>query len=342
MNRHFKPTYAALEGDAGRKAHQDYMSRAWSSTDWRQRVLAPATTPPSFRVRSDDITKMMMAMENTSQHKVPGPSPNYRGDPTIASNQSADIPNSKNTSLWVTGLPHQSASYSGLMDLLKGRGKILATYINEAVEEHRTSAATITFFRHTDAANVMQAINDGTLRAPHEDTPTPEYQEPNLIDLGPPEMSTQSLPSQGLGGVQLCARWNRVRVAEWKPFKAHLQLPSRVIRVRGQAKDVESTSLEAFFKKLFYYNLDRVICLGSNEDGWAEYEYRFGSWKNQAEFAVMVLKREKPSITVQYGKDPCETVKCEVHILDKVDLDMNMDIPVLAATEAKAKVKARE
>jgi len=59
--------------------------------------------------------------------------------------------------------------YHILMEMLKGRGKIYAASISPPTSDFGTGAATITFFRHIDAENVMHAINTGTLRAPAED-----------------------------------------------------------------------------------------------------------------------------------------------------------------------------
>jgi hypothetical protein len=55
------------------------------------------------------------------------------------------------------------------MEMLKGRGKIYTVSINPPTSRFETGAATITFFRHIDAENVMHAINTGTLRPPAED-----------------------------------------------------------------------------------------------------------------------------------------------------------------------------
>ncbi|KAI0872080.1 hypothetical protein GGS24DRAFT_503117 [Hypoxylon argillaceum] len=305
MNRGFRPTDAALERNAGREPQRNPVSRAQLSMNWRQPTPA-IVQEDSFQLRS-----------------MPS---NYRGNPTVASNHSAAIPDAENTSLWVTGLPRECSTYSNLLDLLNGRGKILATSI-AAPSDFHGAAATVTFFRHVDAKNTMQAINSGILRAPLDCLPVSEYREPTLIDCE---------PTKKWGGFRrFGAQWNRVRVAEWKFPRAHqagFQPPSRVIRVRGLAEHVRPGSLELYFKTRFCYNLDRIIFRGSYEYGVEEYEYRFASWKNQAEFAVMALTRERPAIKVWYGTDPCEVVDHNLHLLDKDDQDMKIDIPVLEVT----------
>lgn len=163
MNRGFRPTDAALERNAGREPQRNPVSRAQLSMNWRQPTPAIGTTPPRFRARVGDVTDTAVVQEDSFQlRSMPS---NYRGNPTVASNHSAAIPDAENTSLWVTGLPRECSTYSNLLDLLNGRGKILATSI-AAPSDFHGAAATVTFFRHVDAKNTMQAINSGILRAP--------------------------------------------------------------------------------------------------------------------------------------------------------------------------------
>lgn len=289
------------EDDADRQAQRHHTSRVQSSMNWKQPIPAAVTTDGKA-----DIT-------------MTSASPNYRGDPTVTSNQSAVIPDSKNTSLWVTGLPRECASYSDLMDLLKGRGRIFATSINDAPSRFRTAAAAVTFFRHIDAENVMRAMNDGTLRVPLVSQATtrrstrhaggliisapsddqddmlvvPEGEKPALIDVETAETTgrPKSPSNQQSDGVKVHAIWNRVRVAERELRRGHLrehrqyhgppQLPSRVIRVRGLAEYVKPAALEVYFNSRFRYDLDRVIYRGTTKHGLEEYEYRFACWKNQ-------------------------------------------------------------
>jgi RNA recognition motif-containing protein len=240
-----------------------------------------------------------LTKEDLLLRKAAGVSFNYRGDPTVASNQSAVIPDSENTSLFVTGLPRESATYYDLMDLLKGRGKIFAASIAEQNSAFPTAAATITFFRHIDAKNVLKAINDGTLhiRAGSEDSAItvddhdgnrsfPEWRcgSPNapgckegiLITLADEDdTSFSTFRPKSKGRLQAC--WNRVRVAEGPQHRQH----SRVIYVRGSAAAVNPGSLQSFFSSKFRYCMERIIYHGIHSDDSVEYEYRFSCWKNQ-------------------------------------------------------------
>lgn len=229
--------------------------------NWRQPTPAAVPTQPQGDALADGSADITKARKGAFLRTETGPSPNYRGDPTIASNRSAVIPDSKNTSLWVTALPRECASYSDLMDMLKGRGKIFAARINDAPSHFRTAAATVTFFRHVDADNVMRAINNGSLRAPLVSQATArrctrnagsliisaasddqddmlvlpegegptlievESEETTLIDIEPAETTgkSKSPSNQQSDGVRLRAFWNRVRVAEMELRPGHVR-----------------------------------------------------------------------------------------------------------------------
>ncbi|KAI1419027.1 hypothetical protein F5Y12DRAFT_721240 [Xylaria sp. FL1777] len=257
MPRGFEPTRAARAAREKARHGKGHLSK-----DWRQ--PAPAGNPNS----------------PPSQHGI---SPNYRGDPTVISNQSADIPNSMNTSLWVTRIPHECTCYD-LMETLRGRGKILQSGITRDSSLYRDAAARITFFRHEDAENVKRAFNNGSLR--------------------------MHLPQAGKGGkgFKLRACWNRVRVPEWKLEKrpGNACLPSRVVRVYGSEENVAPGAMQKYFSSVFCFELDRMIPLGTDVDGRVGYEYRFASWQNQADFAFMAVARDKPMIKIEWGEDPCE------------------------------------
>lgn len=73
-----------------------------------------------------------------------GVSKNYLGDLSVPENYSANIPESQNYSLWLMGLP--DVTYSALLRSIRGLGKVYATWINHASEQHRTAAAKIVLF----------------------------------------------------------------------------------------------------------------------------------------------------------------------------------------------------
>ncbi|KAI0914826.1 hypothetical protein F4823DRAFT_571751 [Ustulina deusta] len=300
--KYFEPTRAVREQNGCGQAQQNHTTEDHSNGILGQLVWAKTPMPPQSL---DGITAegKEMTKEDPLLRKGMCSSPNYRGDPTVLSNQSANIPHSKNTSLWITRLPHKS-TYSDLMETLRGRGKILATSITNN-SEFKTAAATITFFRHGDAYNVMRDMNNGNLRlqvyrAANGDGAQQPVSSAAAPGDGQGDLSasdSESVKTTGTGmskqdeqssGIKLRARWNRVRVAEtklknnkWGRYPGGRLLPSRVLLIRGPKDIVAPTPLQAFFNRLFRYDLDRIIPLGTDKDGKAEYEYRFGSWKNQ-------------------------------------------------------------
>ncbi|CAJ2506213.1 Uu.00g003430.m01.CDS01 [Anthostomella pinea] len=74
---------------------------------------------------------------------------NYRGDLSLARNQSADIPDSNNCRLWITGLP-PGCIVRQLLGAIRETGPIYATNISppviDASHAIHTSTASLTFF----------------------------------------------------------------------------------------------------------------------------------------------------------------------------------------------------
>ncbi len=81
-----------------------------------------------------------------------GFSPNYRGDPDVARNQSAAIPADANCSLFLVGLAPDLTTHE-LLAGIRGVGRVYATHINPPVPErgHVFSAAKLVFFERKGA-----------------------------------------------------------------------------------------------------------------------------------------------------------------------------------------------
>ena len=81
-----------------------------------------------------------------------GFSPNYRGDPDVARNQSAAIPAEANCSLFLVGLAPDLTTRE-LLAGIRGVGRVYATHINPPVPErgHVCSAAKVVFFERGGA-----------------------------------------------------------------------------------------------------------------------------------------------------------------------------------------------
>jgi hypothetical protein len=95
--------------------------------------------------------------------------------------------------------------------------------------------------------------------------------------------------------------WNRVRSAEEDPNGRR----SRVLLISGPRHLVEPRAMCAYLDTKMVYQLDDIIHLGTSRDGnRILLEYRFGSFRCQAEAARMALMREYRDLGVmcEYGE----------------------------------------
>ncbi|KAI2467307.1 hypothetical protein F4781DRAFT_444384 [Annulohypoxylon bovei var. microspora] len=196
---------------------------------------------------------------------------NYRGDCNLSVNTGVDVPESKNTNLWITGLPG-SITIRELLAAITHTGRVRSTVINEPTQTITTAAASISFFRRRDAEALYRQIQQGRI----------------LFDKKFPTV-----------------QWNRNRVGEGEaPPHA-----SRVLYIAGDPEVVNRRRLEEFFASKFVYELDCVINHGTVEGFGgpiSRLEYRFGSWRSQASSARLALMLElKGFLLVDYGEDPC-------------------------------------
>ncbi|KAI1372300.1 hypothetical protein F4677DRAFT_449618 [Hypoxylon crocopeplum] len=196
---------------------------------------------------------------------------NYRGDPSLPANRGSAVPEEKNTSLWITGLPG-STSYQILLTAIRKTGRVRSTVINGPDESHATAAASVSFFRRKDAEALYNAAEQCQF------------------------MVNDSFPK---------VQWNRNRVEEDTEYTYQ----SRVILIAGDPEIVKPGYLNWFFSTKFIFNLDCVINHGTIEGFGgpiARLEYRFGSFRSQAEFARMALSMElRGFLLAEYGEDPC-------------------------------------
>ncbi|KAJ9143125.1 hypothetical protein NKR23_g6707 [Pleurostoma richardsiae] len=204
-----------------------------------------------------------------------GFSPKYRGDTSLLRNRSADIPESHNCSLFVMGLPPDTTIHA-LLSQIRNVGRIYATHINrpEPDRGHFTCAAKIIFFER-EAAQRFYA----------------RCQERGF-----------ALPGSGGGGGQgPRVVWNRIRTAQQDGPKHK----SRVLIIAGDRRFVNTAALTAYFRTKLDFQIDEVLTL-ADMGGRAVVEFRFGSYRCQAEAAKMALAREySETVKVYYGEDPC-------------------------------------
>ncbi|KAI1082416.1 hypothetical protein F5B20DRAFT_569096 [Whalleya microplaca] len=216
-----------------------------------------------------------------------GASPNYRGNPWLEANQSANIPEELNTSIWVTNLP-PSCTHRQLLGAIKGCGKVYATVINppresrsplNQIPRHTTSASKLVFFDRAGAENLFAQAASGTFT---------------------------------VGGYVPRVRPNRIKS---KPRVPGPQC--RVLHIEGPSAIVDERFLTAFFQTKFTFEMEAVVTLATHGT-LTRQEWRFGSFRCQAESARQAIAREKEranmterervawgQVNVYFGVDPC-------------------------------------
>jgi hypothetical protein len=84
-----------------------------------------------------------------------GISPNYLGNPALASNQSAHIADDENCSLWVQGLPPNVSTHE-LPGAIRDVGRVWQSHIVRPTGGHATAAAKLTFFTPAAARTLLE------------------------------------------------------------------------------------------------------------------------------------------------------------------------------------------
>ncbi|KAJ4387092.1 hypothetical protein N0V93_007679 [Gnomoniopsis smithogilvyi] len=204
-------------------------------------------------------------------------SPHYQGDIFLPANQSEDIPDDLNCSLFIVNLPPSLTTHELVAAIHKmgPLGRIFAIHINgpELQRNHPGCAAKVVFFQREVAQSFFTRCESSGFRVN-------EYHSRVM--------------------------WNRIKTSE----KSHLTNSdaSRVLLIGGPPSIVNSSTLTDFFHTKLEFQIDNIIthAPGSvgNED--AVIEYRFGSFRCQSQAAKMALARELPHIRCFFGKDPLE------------------------------------
>jgi hypothetical protein len=198
-------------------------------------------------------------------------SPTYAGDRTNPRNRSANIPNTLNTAVWITNLPIRT-THTQLLARIRNTGRIYACVINppDAEMGHRNAAAKIVFFELHAAQKFY--------------------------------VDAQSIAGFEVGGRRTRVAWNRIKTAE----QENSGVNSRVLIITGRTEFVNAKSLTEYFETKFKFEIDKIATI-FNDGGLAVVEYRFGSYRCQAEIGRMALLREKRDevFRVQFGADPC-------------------------------------
>lgn len=204
-------------------------------------------------------------------------SPHYQGDIFLPANQSEDIADDQNCSLFIVNLPPNLTTHELLSAIHKlgPLGRIFAIHINgpELQRNHPGCAAKVVFFKREIAHKFFTQCELNGFR---------------------------------VNGFNARVMWNRIKTSE----KSHLSNSdaSRVLLIGGPPSIVNSSTLTDFFHTKLEFQIDNIIThvqgLVGNED--AVIEYRFGSFRCQSQAAKMALARELPHIRCFFGRDPLE------------------------------------
>lgn len=189
----------------------------------------------------------------------------YLGDPDNPRNQCADIPEHESCSVYLTGLP-PNCTINMLLSPIRGVGKIFQSSTTPPNGRHATSAAKIVFWQREALDRFAALCQAGRY----------------VVASYRPRLTM-----------------NRIRVASQKESPA-----SRVVQVEGPSHTVTRESLEWLFSRCFYYDLDDVVVLPSAV-GRTRIEFRFASYRCQAEVAYRLLKNDAGLVRVFWGADPC-------------------------------------
>ncbi|EJT75756.1 hypothetical protein GGTG_05686 [Gaeumannomyces tritici R3-111a-1] len=253
-----------------------------------------------------------------------GFSPNYRGNINIDRNRSAAIPEHENCSLFILGLPADLTTRQ-LLAGIRNIGRVYATHINrpEPSRGHMTCAAKVIFFDREPAARFHAACSPenggfvvGGMRTRvlwnRIRTAAQPAGPPAASALGPwpydhhhqhqsQQQQQPSGPDFGMGFGNAAANTAVDRAGRHR---------SRVLLIYGPARFVNFDSLTAYFRSKLEFQIDEVLTLamsGQGPDDGVLLEYRFGSFRCQAEAAKMALTREhQDTVRVWFGVDPCD------------------------------------
>ena len=211
--------------------------------------------------------------------RITGVSPNYQGDPCLRANQPANIPNELNTSVWITNLP-PNLDHKMLLDSVRNCGKVYAAVVNGPEQGHITSASKLVFFDVAGAQNLLKQCSEGSFL---------------------------------VGGYMPRVCYNRIKTEAKPPSPA-----SRVLHIEGPSSIVNQPYLANLFQSDGITWQDEAVIVLSSTILVTRLEWRFGSYRCQAESSRYLIDRMKrrhllisgeydlwQRVTVHFGVDPC-------------------------------------
>ncbi|TGJ84408.1 hypothetical protein E0Z10_g4375 [Xylaria hypoxylon] len=246
-------------------------------------ILSPLNMWPRFgepNYSTSCQTPVEDAMSEQMTALITGVSENYLGDPHLTANQSANIPDELNTSVWITNLP-PNLNHKMLLDSVRNCGKVYAAVINAPERNHITAASKLVFFDVAGCENLLIQAREGRFI---------------------------------VGGYIPRVRRNRIKTAPKAPSPN-----SRVLHIEGPSCIINQRYLASLYRADdITWQDEEVIVLSSNAMT-TRLEWRFGSFRCQAESARHVIERLKRQVdlissgqrelgqrvTVHFGVDPC-------------------------------------
>ncbi|KAJ6445461.1 hypothetical protein O9K51_00222 [Purpureocillium lavendulum] len=194
----------------------------------------------------------------------------YKGMHTIKNASNDTLPDRYNCSVWITNLP-ENVTYTELLESVGRRGRIYCSFINnpDGVKFH-TAAAKVVFF----APGPAQRLRD-------------EAAHPGFFVRG---------------------HRTRITLNRIKSGEVHVSgRQCRVLIITGRDEFVNEQTLREWFDRRIVWQGDGVHEL-IHARGRRVLEWRFGSYRNQAEMAKLALEKDRPAGLehVEFGFDPNE------------------------------------
>ena len=250
---------------------------------------------------------------------------NYQGDPTLPSNISANIPMAESVSIWIERLP-PDVTHRELLSSIRNIGRVYATVISPPNSLHPTAAAKVVFFT-LKAANKFLALygREGSEGGGHVDATNMNMNmNININSVGniavgyagadqPPHSLGRFFPLRGYPGNVVR---NKILVRE----SDRPSFVTRVLLIKGPSHIITTARLRVGFSEKFVYEEECVVDhgvrgVGTGLDGKQVLErmveFRFGSFRCQAEWGWRVVKEEWKygcGADVRFGRDPCDEV----------------------------------
>ncbi|OAA54648.1 hypothetical protein ISF_08249 [Cordyceps fumosorosea ARSEF 2679] len=197
----------------------------------------------------------------------------YHGMHTESNASAEHLTSEQNASLWITNLP-PDITHHELLGQIRRVGRVWCCFINgpDGVK-HATAAAKIVFFQPAAAQLLLQQT---------------------------------SLDGLSVRGWRAKVAPNRIKTGATIPRGGD---DSRVLLVTGQAHFVNEQTLTRYFSERFVFQVDEVRELARGGAGRAVVEFRFGSYRCQAQMGKISLEKDRPLgfEKAEFGEDPCET-----------------------------------